>query len=60
MTARGDCPSRAWQGRTFCITVGHPCMACTSPGFLDPRLSVDGIAVGDEGLPASPFYQART
>ena len=59
MTARGDCPTRAWQGGSFCIKVGHPCMACTAPGFLDARPWVDGVAVGDEGVAASPFYQER-
>ncbi len=57
--ARGDCPTRAWHGRSFCIKAGHPCIACTAPGFLDARPSVDGIQVGQEGSAASPFYKEQ-
>ncbi len=56
--ARGDCPTRMWQGRSYCIKVNHPCMACTTPGFLDARPNVDGVDVGSEGQPVSPIYSA--
>jgi hydrogenase small subunit len=56
--ARGDCPTRLWQGRSYCIKVNHPCIGCTSPGFLDARPTVDGKDVGNEGQAASPFAEA--
>jgi hydrogenase small subunit len=58
MMAKGDCPSRLWQGRSYCIKAGHPCIGCTAPGFLDGRPTVDGKDVGLEGQAAAPFYQA--
>jgi NiFe hydrogenase small subunit HydA len=57
MIARGDCPTRAWHGRSYCMKAGHPCLACTAPGFLDAKTTIDGTALGDEGRAASPFYQ---
>jgi hydrogenase small subunit len=56
--ARGDCPTRPWQGRSYCIKANHPCIGCTSPGFLDARPTVDGKDVGSEGQAASPFAKA--
>jgi Ni,Fe-hydrogenase I small subunit len=56
MQARGDCPSRLWQGRSYCIKANHPCIGCTSPGFLDARATVDGQDMQGEGLPTTPFY----
>ena len=58
MMAHGDCPSRLWLGRSFCIKANQPCIGCTAPGFLDARPLVDGHDVGLEGKAASPFSQA--
>lgn len=58
MMAHGDCPSRLWLGRSYCIKANHPCIGCTAPGFLDPRPTVDGRDVGLEGQPATPFWKA--
>jgi hydrogenase small subunit len=57
--AKGDCPSRLWQGRSYCIKVNHPCIGCTAPGFLDARLAVDGTPVDAEGRAMAPFYGQR-
>lgn len=57
--ARGDCPSRLWQGRSYCIKANHPCIGCTAPGFLDARTSVDGVPVEVEGQAMAPFYGKR-
>lgn len=57
--ARGDCSKRLWQGRSYCIKANHPCIGCTSPGFLDRRPTVDGASVDDEGLAMAPFYAPR-
>lgn len=54
--ARGDCPKRLWQGRSYCIKANHPCIGCTAPGFLDARPVVDGVDVDGEGQATSPFY----
>lgn len=54
--ARGDCPKRLWQGRSYCIKANHPCIGCTTPGFLDGRTMVLGIPVDAEGLATTPFY----
>jgi hydrogenase small subunit len=59
MQAKGDCPSRLWQGRSYCIKANHPCIGCTAPGFLDARPAVDGMALDEEGLAAAPFYGNR-
>lgn len=59
LQAKGDCPTRLWQGRSYCIKANHPCIACTSPGFLDARATVDGKEVDAEGLAAAPFYRNR-
>jgi NiFe hydrogenase small subunit HydA len=59
MQAKGDCPSRLWQGRSYCIKANHPCIGCTAPGFLDARPTVDGKAVDVEGLAVAPFYGNR-
>jgi hydrogenase small subunit len=56
--AMGDCPARLWQGRSYCIKANHPCIGCTTPGFLDPRPTVDGKDVGIEGRAATPFAKA--
>ena len=51
--AKGDCPSRLWNGRSFCVAANHPCLACTAPGFPDAREDV-----GPEGQEASsPFFE---
>ena len=55
MMARGDCPSRLWQGRSYCVKANHSCIGCTAPGFLDARPLVDGKEVGLEGKAATPF-----
>jgi Ni,Fe-hydrogenase I small subunit len=55
--ARGDCPTRLWQGRSYCIKANHPCIGCTAPGFLNARPTVDGKSVGAEGLATSPLYR---
>jgi hydrogenase small subunit len=57
MMAQGDCPSRLWQGRSYCIKANQPCIGCTAPGFLDARPTVDGRDVGREGRAATPFYK---
>jgi hydrogenase small subunit len=57
--AKGDCPSRLWQGRSYCIKANHPCIGCTAPGFLDARSTVDGTPADSEGKAMSPFYQNR-
>jgi NiFe hydrogenase small subunit HydA len=57
--AKGDCPSRLWQGRSYCIKANHPCIGCTAPGFLDARASADGALVEAEGQAMAPFYGKR-
>ena len=57
--ARGDCPSRLWQGRSYCIKANHPCIGCTAPGFPDARATVDGVPVEAEGQAMAPFYGKR-
>lgn len=59
MEARGDCPSRLWQGRSYCIKANHPCIGCTAPGFLDAHPTVDGMPVDAEGQAMAPFYGRR-
>jgi hydrogenase small subunit len=52
-----DCPKQPWQGKSWCIQAGAPCIGCAAPGFLDGRTSTGGITVGGtEPTATSPFY----